>query len=122
MSWTIGVDVGGTFTDFYAVDATNGASHVGKVPSTPANPADAVLKGLLALCQRYSIPLAAIRRLSHGTTVGTNALIQRQGGRVALINHPRISRPTGDRPPNPPAYVRSLYGSSPAADRTRVPL
>lgn len=85
MSWTIGVDVGGTFTDFYAANNAAGVFHVGKTPSTPANPAEAILTGLVSLCERYNIPLGDIERLSHGTTVGTNALIQRTGSRVALI-------------------------------------
>lgn len=85
MGWTIGVDVGGTFTDFYAANNEAGVFHVGKTPSTPANPADAILNGLVALCEQYNIPLSDIERLSHGTTVGTNALIQRTGSRVALI-------------------------------------
>lgn len=85
MGWTIGVDVGGTFTDFYAANDDAGIFHVGKTPSTPANPAQAILSGLAALCERYEIPLDDIERLSHGTTVGTNALIQRSGSRVALI-------------------------------------
>ncbi len=85
MAWTIGVDVGGTFTDFYAANTEEGIVHVGKTPSTPANPADAILRGLASLCERYAIPLEAIDRLSHGTTVGTNALIQRTGSKVALI-------------------------------------
>jgi N-methylhydantoinase A len=85
MGWTIGVDVGGTFTDFYAASDEAGVFHVGKTPSTPANPAEAILTGLAALCERHSIPFSEIERLSHGTTVGTNALIQRSGDRVALI-------------------------------------
>ncbi len=85
MAWTIGVDVGGTFTDFYAANDEEGVVHVGKTPSTPANPADAILKGLASLCERHAIPFEGIDRLSHGTTVGTNALIQRTGSKVALI-------------------------------------
>ena len=85
MSWTIGVDVGGTFTDFYAANDETAVFHVGKTPSTPANPAEAILTGLAALCEQNNIPLGEIKRLSHGTTVGTNALIQRTGSRVALI-------------------------------------
>ncbi len=85
MSWIIGVDVGGTFTDFYATNSKNGTTHVWKTSSTPSNPADAILGGLDALCKHYDIPLAEIERLSHGTTVGTNALIQRTGSTVALI-------------------------------------
>ena len=85
MTWTMGVDVGGTFTDFYATNHKTGTVHVYKTSSTPANPADAIMKGLVAMCEKYAIPYANIKRLSHGTTVGTNALIQRTGSPVALV-------------------------------------
>ncbi|QMU59220.1 MAG: hydantoinase/oxoprolinase family protein [Boseongicola sp.] len=85
MSWTIGVDVGGTFTDFFATNDDEGLFHVYKTSSTPSNPADAILNGLDAMCSKFSIPMDQIQRLSHGTTVGTNALIQRTGSRVALV-------------------------------------
>lgn len=85
MGWTIGVDVGGTFTDFFAVNDELGVFHVYKTSSTPANPADAILNGLDALCKKFDIEIDQIERLSHGTTVGTNALIQRTGSRVALV-------------------------------------
>ena len=83
--YRIGVDVGGTFTDFYALDEASGTVHTGKRPSTPDNPARAIVEGLLALAARHGIDLAGLRRLSHGTTVGTNALIQRRGGDVVMI-------------------------------------
>jgi N-methylhydantoinase A len=85
MSWLIGVDVGGTFTDFYALDEDKGIEFVHKTSSTPDNPAQAILDGLDALAADKGLPLEAISRLSHGTTVGTNALIQRIGGSVAVI-------------------------------------
>ena len=85
MGWTIGVDVGGTFTDFYAANEDKGVFHVYKTSSTPSNPADAVLNGLDAMCEKFGIPTSEIERVSHGTTVGTNALIQRTGSRVALV-------------------------------------
>ena len=85
MAWMIGVDVGGTFTDFFAFDDTTDRIVLHKVPSTPANPALAVISGLRELGARHGIDLDAITRLSHGTTVATNALIQRRGGKVALV-------------------------------------
>ncbi len=85
MAWIIGVDVGGTFTDFYAFDDQSGASFIHKTPSTPANPAQAMIDGLHALCTAYAIEPGAIHRVSHGTTVATNALLQRGGATVALI-------------------------------------
>jgi N-methylhydantoinase A len=77
----VGVDVGGTFTDVTAVDETTGAVSLTKVPSTPREEARAVLSGLSAL----GVAPAAIRRIVHGTTVGTNAILERRGARVALV-------------------------------------
>ena len=85
MGWVTGVDVGGTFTDLYAFDLKSGAVHLHKTPSTPANPAVAVLDGLRALGAKSGLNLSDLVRFCHGTTVGTNALIQRRGGTVALI-------------------------------------
>ena len=85
MAWTVGVDVGGTFTDFFALNEATGDVQVGKTASTPGNPADAVVSGLHTLAARHGIELAAVHRLPHGTTVGTNALIQRRGGRVVMV-------------------------------------
>src|ERR1700675_789589 len=77
----VGVDVGGTFTDVTAVDMTSGDVRIGKVPSQPLDEAAAVLAGLAAL----GIESSAVRRLVHGTTVGTNAILERRGARVALL-------------------------------------
>ena len=85
MAWTVGVDVGGTFTDFYAANDEKSFFEVYKTASTPSNPANAILNGLDAMCKKFNIPMNEIERLSHGTTVGTNALIQRRGSRVALV-------------------------------------
>ena len=85
MSWTIGVDVGGTFTDFHVYDDDSGVLHLHKTPSTPHNPATAVLYGLEELSASIGLDLSTVSRLSHGTTVATNAMIQRKGGKVALL-------------------------------------
>src|SRR5262249_31331916 len=80
MSAILGVDVGGTFTDFFLRDDVTGETRSHKIASTPDDPARAVLEGLNAL-----LPRGALAFLAHGTTVGTNALLQRRGGKVALI-------------------------------------
>jgi N-methylhydantoinase A len=85
MTWMVGVDVGGTFTDFFAFDDTSDRIVLHKVPSTPERPAEAVIAGLGELARRHGIDLTAVTRLSHGTTVATNALIERRGGKVALV-------------------------------------
>ena len=79
--YIVGIDVGGTFTDLTAVDATTGRVVVTKVPSRPRHEAAAVLAGLEAL----GIASGDVRRLVHGTTVGTNAVLERRGARVALL-------------------------------------
>ena len=76
----IGIDVEGTFTDLVAVDDT-GQVVIDKVPSTPHNEGQAVLNGLSNL----QISHSAVERLVHGTTVGTNAVIQRQGATIAFV-------------------------------------
>jgi len=85
MAWYVGVDVGGTFTDFHGFDDATGATVVHKTPSTPDNPARAIVAGLAELAQARGIAVDAVSRLAHGTTVATNALLQRRGGTVALI-------------------------------------
>ncbi len=77
----VGIDVGGTFTDLTAVDEAVGRVVVTKVPSRPRNEAAAVLEGLDAL----GIAARDVRRLVHGTTVGTNAVLERRGARVAVL-------------------------------------
>ncbi len=85
MGWLIGVDVGGTFTDFFAYDEKTRAVRLHKRPSTPQNPAAAIVEGLHEMCGEFGIVARDIGRVCHGTTVATNALIQRKGGTVALI-------------------------------------
>src|SRR5690554_4974361 len=85
---TIGVDTGGTFTDLVAIDA-DGAVVFEKAFSTPDRPEMAVFDALDKLaategCGRSDL-LADTVRLVHGTTVSTNALIQRRGARVGLL-------------------------------------
>ena len=77
----VGIDVGGTFTDLTAVDEATGRVVVTKVPSRPRHEAAAVLSGLDAL----GIAARDVRRLVHGTTVGTNAVLERRGARVAIL-------------------------------------
>jgi N-methylhydantoinase A len=85
MNWAIGVDVGGTFTDFCALEIATGKTRIWKRPSTPERPAAAIIAGVKELASAYNIPLDKVVRLAHGTTVATNALIQRKGGSVALV-------------------------------------
>lgn len=86
--YTIGVDVGGTYTDLVASDQ-NGRTAFAKSPSTPADQSLGVMAGLEELARRLGVTraemLAKTDRLVHGTTVATNALLERKGARVALL-------------------------------------
>lgn len=81
---TIGVDVGGTFTDFVVMDEHSNALTTRKVPSTPNNPSIAVLAGVDLLLELVESP-AEITSFLHGSTITTNALIQHRGARMALL-------------------------------------
>jgi N-methylhydantoinase A len=85
MVWFVGVDVGGTVTDFYAFDEDQHLVRIHKRPSTPKNPALAILSGLDDLARDQGVVSGKVARFAHGTTVATNALIQRRGAPVALI-------------------------------------
>ena len=81
----VGVDTGGTFTDFVALDTATGDLRTLKVPSVPADPAQAVLHGLGRLGERHGVAPGAVERFIFGTTVATNAILERKGARTALV-------------------------------------
>ncbi len=80
-----GVDIGGTFTDLVVVDEASGAVRVGKILTTPKDPAQGVEQGLLALLAEAGVPAGSVIAVVHGTTLATNALIERKGARTALL-------------------------------------
>ena len=85
MTYRLGVDVGGTFTDLLLFDDETGATNRAKVHSTPADPSQAVLSGTASICSQAGIKPAEIDSFLHGTTVATNAILQGKGARVGLI-------------------------------------
>jgi N-methylhydantoinase A len=85
MSARIGVDIGGTFTDLVIVDETSGAIRVGKVLTTPKDPAHGVEHGVQSLLDEAGLDGARVHAVAHGTTLATNALIERKGARTALL-------------------------------------
>ncbi len=81
----VGVDVGGTFTDL-AINLNNGRNLIlFKLPSTPKAPELAIINGIKTVLKSQNLSSKEIKRFSHGTTVGTNALIERKCGKVALV-------------------------------------
>ena len=141
MSYYIGVDVGGTFTDCVAVSDT-GALYHAKSLSTRPNPTEGMLEGLASLAAETGTSLSELladtERFSHGTTIGTNLVVERKGARVGLIctlGHrdailmmrgagatagkpvEQVYQPHGARPPSPIVPRRSILELEERIDR-----
>ena len=120
MAWQIGVDVGGTFTDLLALDPEHGIFRVAKVPSPPEDQSVGFIDGLAAL----ETDLAAVAALVHGTTVATNAVLERKGARCGLITTAgfRDVLELGRRTrPNPYGMTGSFEALIPRDLRAEVP-
>lgn len=83
--YRVGIDVGGTFTDFSVVRLSDGHIINFKEPSTPADPSVAVSRGLATLLARHRLSPADVSLIIHGTTIGLNAILQRKGAALALL-------------------------------------
>jgi N-methylhydantoinase A len=81
----IGVDVGGTFTDIVLADTESGRTLIHKVPTTPDDPARGVIAGIVELCICDGIPRETIDHVLHGTTIGTNAVLEHKGAATGMI-------------------------------------
>jgi len=85
MAYRIGVDIGGSFTDFAVLDERDNSIRTLKVLSRPDQPGSEIRTGIAALGERYGIPASEVNYFTHGTTVGINAVIQRKGVKLALF-------------------------------------
>lgn len=81
----IGIDVGGTFTDFVLSNPNDGSLTYYKEPSTPDEPSRALIEGLQSLLKNAGMKPSDVGTLMHGTTIGLNAIIQRRGATIALV-------------------------------------
>ncbi len=85
MSWRIGVDIGGTFTDFALLDGASARTWVHKELTTPSDPALAVLQGVPKLLASARAAIEDVKAIVHGTTLVTNAVIERKGARIGML-------------------------------------
>ncbi len=85
MSFRLGVDVGGTFTDLLLINEESGDTYTAKVPSTPEDSSIGVLNGIARICEESGVDPASINRVMHGTTVATNAVLTGRGAKVGLV-------------------------------------
>ncbi|WP_396658795.1 hydantoinase/oxoprolinase family protein [Microbacterium sp.] len=85
MTYRVGVDVGGTFTDVLLINENTGETWRSKVPSTPEDQSIGVLYGIEKACEIAGVPLNDVSHVQHGTTVATNAILEGKGAQVGLI-------------------------------------
>ena len=83
--YRVGVDIGGTFTDFVLEDPAAGKLALGKTLTTPSDPAQAVVAGLERLLREVGVAAGDVDVLVHGTTLATNAVIERTGAKTGLL-------------------------------------
>ena len=81
----IAVDVGGTFTDIQVLRVDSGATYSLKTPTTPADPGEGIVAGLQAAATRFDFRMGDVDTLIHGTTIATNAVLERKLARGALV-------------------------------------
>jgi N-methylhydantoinase A len=82
---SIAIDIGGTFTDVVAVDSESGVYHTTKVPTTPSKLVNGVRNGIVEVLSRTSSRAADVGRFVHGTTIGTNAVLEKKGAVTAIL-------------------------------------
>ena len=85
MTYRLGVDVGGTFTDLILVNESSGDIHTAKVPSTPDDSSVGVMNGVERVCGNAGIDPSEISQVMHGTTVATNTVLTGSGSKVGLV-------------------------------------
>ncbi|MEM8663745.1 MAG: hydantoinase/oxoprolinase family protein, partial [Pseudomonadota bacterium] len=83
--YRLAFDIGGTFTDFVLLDGDAGAIHLHKCLTTPHDPSVGAIEGMTTLLAQTGVPVEALEHVVHGTTLVTNALIERKGCRTGLL-------------------------------------
>ena len=101
VSYRLGFDIGGTFTDFTLVNESTGEILVEKCLTSPHDPEQAVLTGIKKLAAQAPEFLAATREAIHATTLLTNVAHRAQWRQNRPHHHQRLSRHSGDRPRSP---------------------
>src|SRR4029078_4065312 len=85
MTYRVGVDIGGTFTDFALFADPTGVVHTHKQRTTPDDPSVAVMEGVRAVAAQAGLQVKDLAVVAHGTTLVTNAIIHRRGARTAML-------------------------------------
>ncbi len=119
MSIRLGIDVGGTFTDLLLFDEVNEVFHLHKTPSTPDDQSLAILRGVGDLLDQSRVSADQVQSLLHGTTVGTNIVLEGKGARVGLLvteNFEQVLHLARSQTPGPLAGWITMQKPDPLAD------
>jgi N-methylhydantoinase A len=84
-SYRLGIDIGGTFTDFVLLNETDSSLYFGKTLTTYPDPSDGIITGTKEVLATYNVPASEVHTIVHGTTLVTNAVIERKGAKTGLI-------------------------------------
>ena len=119
MAIRLGIDVGGTFTDFLLFDEGKESFYLHKTPSTPEDQSDGILEGIRSLLAEASLSSEDIQSMLHGTTVATNIVLEEKGARVGLLvteNFEQVLHLARSQTPGPLAGWITMEKPEPLAD------
>jgi N-methylhydantoinase A len=119
MASRLGIDVGGTFTDFLLLNEQSGDMRLLKTLSTPEDQSVGILDGMAQLIEETGLPAADIRHLLHGTTVSTNIVLEAKGAKVGLLvteNFEQVLHLARSQTPGPLAGWITMRKPDPLAD------
>src|SRR6201987_2992771 len=119
MTSRLGIDVGGTFTDFLLLNERSGEMRLLKTLSTPADQSVGILSGIAQLIEEAGVPTSEIRHLLHGTTVSTNIVLEAKGAKVGLLvteNFEQVLHLARSQTPGPLAGWIIMQKPDPLAD------
>ena len=85
MTWRLGIDIGGTFTDFALLDQAGQKLAIHKQLTTPLDPSAAVIDGIQEILRKNNVPISDVSVIAHGTTLVTNAVIERKGVLTGML-------------------------------------
>lgn len=85
MNWRLGIDIGGTFTDFALLDQAGQKLAIHKQLTTPLDPSAAVIDGIQEVLKKNNVPISDVSVIAHGTTLVTNAVIERKGVLTGML-------------------------------------
>ena len=114
--YALAIDVGGTFTDIVLLNLTTGDFQLLKTPSTPDDPSRGFIAGITRILETNGVAYSQVRRIFHGTTIATNAILEGKGTPVGSAGIRRVQVCARDR-----AAQHGEAGQPPCLDQAGTP-